>query len=45
MNGWRRATKAGAKYLSLALRPKRHGEHGRTGATPPIDDSDMDDIL
>lgn len=45
MNGFRKATKAGSKYLKLILRPKRIGEHGRTGATPPVDDSDMDDIL
>ncbi|HTJ10367.1 MAG TPA: hypothetical protein VL393_11845, partial [Candidatus Binataceae bacterium] len=32
--GWNRATRAGAKYISLSLRPKKVGEHGRTGAAP-----------
>ena len=30
INGWRKVTKTGGKYLSLALRPKKVGEHGRT---------------
>jgi hypothetical protein len=45
LSAWRKVTKAGARYLSISLRPKRAGEHGRTGATPPTTDSDMDDIL
>jgi hypothetical protein len=28
MSGWRKVTKTGNKFLSLALRPKRLGEHG-----------------
>ncbi len=44
MSGWRKVTKAGGKYLSLALRPKRIGEHGRTGAAPAADD-DLDGLL
>jgi hypothetical protein len=45
LNAWRKVTKGGARYLSISLRPKRMGEHGRTGAIPPTNDSDMDDIL
>ena len=38
MNGWRKVTKTGGKYLSLSLRPK----HGHPGVAPsPTDDSDI----
>ena len=41
MNGWRKVTKTGGKYLSIALRPKRLNEHGETGASALTDDSDI----
>jgi hypothetical protein len=31
LSAWRKVTKAGKKYLSISLRPKKFGEHGRTG--------------
>ena len=34
INGWRKVTRAGGKYLSLSLRPKRVGEHGRAAPAP-----------
>jgi hypothetical protein len=43
MSAWRKVSKAGAKYLSLKLRPKRIGEHGATGTTPAAA-GDGDDI-
>jgi hypothetical protein len=41
MNGWRKVTKTGGKYLSLSLRPKRIGEHGQTGAAAAADGDDI----
>jgi hypothetical protein len=38
LNGWRKVTKTGGKYLSLALRPKKLGESGRTGTRPAAAD-------
>jgi hypothetical protein len=43
MNGWRKVTKTGGKYLSLALRPKKLGESGRTGTRPAAADL-LDDL-
>ena len=43
MSAWKKVTKDGAKYFKLALRPKKMGEHGRTGTTPSAA-SDGDDI-
>ena len=34
INGWRKVTRTGGKYLSLSLRPKKVEEHGRTGTAP-----------
>jgi hypothetical protein len=42
INAWKKTTKAGARYLSLSLRPKRLNEHGQTGdAAAARDDDDF----
>lgn len=42
INGWRKVTKTGGKYLSLSLRPKKVGEHGRTASAPQAAIADDD---
>jgi hypothetical protein len=44
LNGWRKVTKTGGKYLSLSLRPKKVGEHGRTAPAAHVANH-MDDDL
>jgi hypothetical protein len=41
LSGWRKVTKAGGKYLSLSLRPKRIGEHGQTGTASAAKEDDI----
>jgi hypothetical protein len=39
--GWNRATRAGAKYISLSLRPKKVGEHGTGQPRAAVADDDL----